>query len=68
MIGDADRPSLVACNEEIARRIPGCVLIRMPGVDHLPPLREPALITETILGQVQHGQVQQDQARLAGQS
>lgn len=52
MVGDRDRPALIACDEEAARRIPGCQLIRMPGVDHLPPLREPALITATILTQV----------------
>jgi pimeloyl-ACP methyl ester carboxylesterase len=52
MVGDLDRPVLIACDEEIARRIPGCQLIRLPGVDHLPTLREPALIAETILGQV----------------
>lgn len=52
MLGDLDRPVLIACDEEMARRIPGCQLIWMPGVDHLPPLREPALITRTILDQV----------------
>jgi 3-oxoadipate enol-lactonase len=52
MLGDLDRTVLIACDEEIARRIPGCQLIWMPGVDHLPPLREPALITRTILDQV----------------
>jgi 3-oxoadipate enol-lactonase len=55
MIGDLDRPVLIAANEEMARRIPGCQLVWMPGVDHLPPLREPGLITETILGQVGRG-------------
>jgi pimeloyl-ACP methyl ester carboxylesterase len=52
MIGDRDRPSLIACDEEAARRIPGCRLIRMPGVDHLPPLREPDLIARTALEHV----------------
>jgi len=52
MLGDLDRPVLIACDEEMARRIPGCQLIWMPGVDHLPPLREPALVTRTILDQV----------------
>jgi 3-oxoadipate enol-lactonase len=52
MVGDRDRPALIACDEEAARRIPGCQLIRMPGVDHLPPLREPELITATILASV----------------
>jgi 3-oxoadipate enol-lactonase len=53
MVGDLDRPSLIAANEEFAKRIPDCRLIWMPGVDHLPPLREPALITATVLYQVQ---------------
>jgi len=52
MIGDRDRPSLIACDEEAARRIPGCRLIRMPGVDHLPPLREPDLLARTVLEHV----------------
>jgi 3-oxoadipate enol-lactonase len=52
LVGDLDRPVLIACNEEMARRIPGCQLIRLPGVDHMPSLREPALIAENILGQV----------------
>jgi pimeloyl-ACP methyl ester carboxylesterase len=36
-------------NEEAARRIPGCELIRMPGVDHYPTMRAPKLVTEAIL-------------------
>jgi pimeloyl-ACP methyl ester carboxylesterase len=55
MVGDRDRAALIASNEEAARRIPGCQLIWMPGVDHLPPLREPALITRTVLDQVRRG-------------
>jgi 3-oxoadipate enol-lactonase len=52
MVGDLDRPVLIACNEEMARRIPGCQLVRLPGVDHMPSLREPAMIAKSILGQV----------------
>jgi len=52
LVGDLDRPVLIACDEEIARRIPGCQLISMPGVDHLPSLREPALVARAILDQV----------------
>jgi 3-oxoadipate enol-lactonase len=52
LVGDRDRPVLIASNEEAARRIPGCELIWMPGVDHLPTLREPDLISRTILAQV----------------
>jgi pimeloyl-ACP methyl ester carboxylesterase len=54
MLGDLDRPVLIACDEEMARRIPGCRLIWMPGVDHLPPLREPALVTQTILDHIRN--------------
>ena len=49
MVGDKDNPALIASNEEAARRIPGCELIRMPGVDHYPTVREPQLVLETIL-------------------
>jgi 3-oxoadipate enol-lactonase len=49
MVGDKDNPALIASNEEAASRIPGCELIRMPGVDHYPTVREPKLVLETIL-------------------
>jgi 3-oxoadipate enol-lactonase len=51
MVGDRDRPSLIQCNEMIAAGIPGCELIRMPGVDHLPAVREPAQVAGVILRQ-----------------
>jgi 3-oxoadipate enol-lactonase len=49
LLGEADTPTLVEANEKMAARIPGCRLIRMPGVDHLPQLRVPDLLTATIL-------------------
>ncbi len=49
MVGDRDNPGLIASNESAAERIPGCELIRMPGVDHYPTIRAPRLVTETIL-------------------
>jgi 3-oxoadipate enol-lactonase len=49
MVGDADSPGLIASHEAAAERIPGCELIRMPGVDHYPTVRAPQLVTETIL-------------------
>jgi 3-oxoadipate enol-lactonase len=52
MVGDLDNPGLIASNEAAAERIPGCELIRMPGVDHYPTMRAPRLVTETILRQV----------------
>ena len=51
MVGDRDFPPLIASNEEAARRIPGCRLIRVPGADHLLPLREPDLIRRVVLEQ-----------------
>jgi 3-oxoadipate enol-lactonase len=52
MVGDVDDASLIASNEEAAQRIPGCELIRMPGVDHYPTVRAPRLVAETILRHV----------------
>jgi pimeloyl-ACP methyl ester carboxylesterase len=52
LVGDRDWAPLVASNEEAAKRIPGCRLIWLPGVDHLPSVREPALVTRAILDQV----------------
>jgi pimeloyl-ACP methyl ester carboxylesterase len=49
LLGDRDRPALIACDEQIAARIPGCRLVRVPGVDHLPPLRVPDLVADLIL-------------------
>jgi 3-oxoadipate enol-lactonase len=44
MIGDADYPPLVESNRQAAARIPGCEFLLVPGMDHLPPLREPGLV------------------------
>jgi pimeloyl-ACP methyl ester carboxylesterase len=49
MVGDKDVPALIASNEEAASRIPGCELIRMPGVDHYPTARVPQLVLDAIL-------------------
>jgi 3-oxoadipate enol-lactonase len=49
MVGDKDEPGLIASNEAAAARIPGCELIRMPGVDHYPTVRAPLLVAGTIL-------------------
>lgn len=49
LLGERDYPPLVEANEKMAGRIPGCRLVRMPGVDHLPQLRVPDLVTATIL-------------------
>jgi pimeloyl-ACP methyl ester carboxylesterase len=48
MVGDADYPPLVESNRQAAERIPGCEFVFVPGLDHLPPLREPALVLDLI--------------------
>jgi 3-oxoadipate enol-lactonase len=48
LVGDADFPLLVRADREVAARIPGCELTVAPGMDHLPPLREPDLVLRTI--------------------
>ena len=48
LVGDADYPPLVQANREAAARIRGCELTVVPGLDHLPPLREPGLVLRTI--------------------
>ncbi len=49
MVGDKDNPALIASNDEAASKIPGCELIRLPGVDHYPTVRVPELVLDTIL-------------------
>jgi pimeloyl-ACP methyl ester carboxylesterase len=36
-------------NRQAAARIPGCQLIEVPSLDHLPPLRDPDLVLATII-------------------
>jgi 3-oxoadipate enol-lactonase len=48
LVGDADYPPLIESNRQAAARIPGCELTVVPGVDHLPTLREPDLVLRTI--------------------
>ena len=48
LVGDADYPPLIQANREAAARIRDCELIVVPGMDHLPPLREPGLVLRTI--------------------
>jgi 3-oxoadipate enol-lactonase len=49
MVGDRDRPILAAVAGAVAARIPGCEFVWMPGADHLPSLRNPELVVDTIL-------------------
>ncbi|HEV3380323.1 MAG TPA: alpha/beta fold hydrolase [Trebonia sp.] len=48
LVGDADYPPLVESNKQAAARIPGCAFTLVPGMDHLPPLREPDVVLATI--------------------
>lgn len=48
LVGDADYPPLIESNRQAAARIPGCELTIAPGMDHLPPLRDPDLVLRTI--------------------
>jgi len=48
LVGDLDFPPLIKLNEEIAARIPGCRLIRLPGADHYPQYRAPETIAAAI--------------------
>ncbi|MGH3210258.1 MAG: alpha/beta fold hydrolase, partial [Trebonia sp.] len=48
MVGDADYQPLVEANRQAAALIPGCEFLFVPGMDHLPPLREPALVLDLI--------------------
>jgi pimeloyl-ACP methyl ester carboxylesterase len=52
MVGEVDNPTLVAADLAAAQRIPGCEVVMMPGVDHLPMLRVPDLVLSTVLTQV----------------
>jgi 3-oxoadipate enol-lactonase len=48
MVGDADYPPLVEADRRAAALIPGCEFLLVPGMDHLPPLREPTLVLDLI--------------------
>src|SRR5256714_2406580 len=48
LVGDLDRDWLLDSNRAAAHRIPGCVFVEVPGVDHLPPLRIPQRVLDLI--------------------
>ncbi|HEY7046123.1 MAG TPA: alpha/beta hydrolase [Jatrophihabitantaceae bacterium] len=52
MVGDLDREPLIDSNEQAAARIPHARLIRVPGADHLLPLRHPKLVATVLLEQL----------------
>jgi 3-oxoadipate enol-lactonase len=49
VVGTADFPPLIEADREAAARIPGCQFTVVPGMDHLPALREPGLVLRTIM-------------------
>ncbi|MBH1938754.1 alpha/beta fold hydrolase [Streptomyces sp. AV19] len=49
VVAGRDQPEVVRCNEEMATRIPGCRLERLPDCDHLPTLRDPQTVARLIL-------------------
>ena len=52
VVGDVDNPTLVEADLAAAQLIPRCRLVTMPGVDHLPMLREPEWTLRLVLDQV----------------
>jgi 3-oxoadipate enol-lactonase len=48
LVGDLDQEWLIDCDLQAAARIPGCRLVQVPGVDHLPPLRVPDRVLDLI--------------------
>lgn len=48
LVGDRDRPPLIAANKQAAALIPGCRLVVLPGVDHYLPLRAPEAVAAAI--------------------
>ena len=48
LVGDRDRPPLVAVSEQAATLIPGCRLGVLPGVDHYLPLRAPEAVAAAV--------------------
>jgi 3-oxoadipate enol-lactonase len=48
LLGDRDKPELIAADKQIVARIPGCRLVWMAGVDHLPSIRQPDLVVQAI--------------------
>jgi pimeloyl-ACP methyl ester carboxylesterase len=48
LVGDADFPPFVLADKAAADRIIDCELVLVHGMDHLPPLRDPGLVLQTI--------------------
>jgi 3-oxoadipate enol-lactonase len=48
VLAELDYPMVTDCATAIARRIPGCRTVTVPGADHLLPLRAPRLLADLI--------------------
>ncbi|MET7361698.1 alpha/beta fold hydrolase [Streptomyces sp. NPDC005562] len=48
-LGELDQAEVVRVNETMARRIPGCRLVRLAHSDHFPTVREPDAVADLIL-------------------
>ena len=48
VVGDLDLPSMVTGSVDLAERIPDAELVRLPGCDHLPSLREPQAVADVV--------------------
>ncbi|MFJ8309615.1 MULTISPECIES: alpha/beta fold hydrolase [unclassified Streptomyces] len=48
-LGELDQSEMIRSNEAVAARIPGCRLVRLPGSDHFPSLREPERVAQLTL-------------------
>jgi 3-oxoadipate enol-lactonase len=51
MLGDLEYPMVARCADSVADRIPGCRRVRVPGADHLIPLRAPGLVAQVVTEQ-----------------
>ncbi|MFF3640928.1 alpha/beta fold hydrolase [Streptomyces sp. NPDC002564] len=49
VLAEHDQPEVVRVNETMARRIPGCRLVRLARSDHFPTVREPDAVVDAIL-------------------
>jgi len=48
LVGDVDKRELIEADKQIVARIPGCRLVWLNGVDHLPSVRAPGLVVDAI--------------------
>ena len=49
VVGDQDQATVAAIGDVLAKSIPGAILVRLDGADHLLPLRVPAVLHDLLL-------------------